>query len=84
MLDPPGNFHPVGHLSKVTFVTDTEREIKIQRAASGIEAAMHCWEQSGNFADRGRADRYRLEMEDLIRGRGPDQVARMEAQRGLL
>lgn len=55
-------------------MTDKDREMKIQRAASGIEAAMHEWEQSGCFAARGRADRYRLEMEALINGRGAVQA----------
>jgi hypothetical protein len=64
-------------------MTDKEREIKIQRCASGIEAAMHDYEQSGYFHDRGRADGYRIEMEALIKGRGADRVAAMEQALGL-
>lgn len=64
-------------------MTDNEREMKIQCAASGIEAAMDAWEQSGNFADRGRADGYRLIMEVLIRERSAEKVASMESELGL-
>lgn len=64
-------------------MTDQEREIKIKRAASGVEAAMHEWEQSGCFSARGRADRYRIEMEALIKGRSDGAVAGMEEALGL-
>lgn len=64
-------------------MTDQEREIKIKRAASGLEAAMHEWEQAGCFAARGRADSYRLAMEALIKGRSAGAVANMEDALGL-
>lgn len=65
-------------------MTDTERERKIQQAASGIEAAMYEWDQFGFFSARGRSDSYRLEMENLIRGRSAEKVGAMEDELGLL
>jgi hypothetical protein len=58
-------------------MTDQYRETKIKRDASGIEADIHEWDQSGCFASRGRADSYRLEMERLINNRSPEQLSSM-------
>lgn len=46
-------------------------------------AAYNRYEASGCFADRGEADGWRLQMEAAIASRSPEQVARMEAKRGL-
>lgn len=58
---------------------DLAREVAIQQAGRDIEAAMGRYGDSGNFADRGEADAARLRMQELIAGRSPEQVARMQA-----
>lgn len=50
-------------------LTDGERECAIALAASLICHHIELWEISGDFADRGNADRARLSMEALIKGR---------------
>lgn len=64
-------------------LTDGEREAAIALAASLIEHHMELYEISGNFADRGNADRARLSMEALIKGRSAEFVAKLERERGL-
>jgi len=41
------------------------------------------YEVTGSFADRGDADRYRLEMEAAIKQRSAKQVTRLEKVKGL-
>ena len=41
------------------------------------------YETDGCFAAKGDADRARLLMEKLIRGRRPEYVAKLEMERGL-
>lgn len=65
-------------------LTDGEREAAIALAASLIEHHIELYEISGDFADRGNADRARLSMEALIKGRSAEQIARMEQERGLV
>jgi hypothetical protein len=65
-------------------LTDDQREEAIRIAAGLVEKHMAAWEKSGCFADRGNADRARVLMEQLIRGRSPEYVARIERERGLL
>ena len=65
-------------------LSDDEREAAIQRAGKFIESSMAEWDESGCFAARGRAERARMLMEALIRGRSPERVAQMERERGLL
>lgn len=68
---------------QVTTMTDAEREEAIQRAGKAIEKHMAIWASDGCMAARGDVDRARQSMEALIAGRSPEQVARMEAERGL-
>jgi hypothetical protein len=49
-----------------------------------MEAAMARYEAHGDLSDRGEADRYRIEMEALIKGRSAAQVVQMEVERGLV
>ena len=46
-------------------------------------AAYNRYERTGCFADRGEADRCRLQMEAAIALRRPSQVRAMETERGL-
>lgn len=78
-------------------LTDTEREAAIKRAGELVIAFMQehraaslRWQEGGNLADKGDADRQFLNareaqrlMVELIRGRSAEQVARMEMERGL-
>lgn len=64
-------------------LTDGEREAAIGLAASLVEYHVELWEISGCFTDRANADRARLAMEALIKGRSAEQIAKMEAARGL-
>jgi hypothetical protein len=64
-------------------MTDAEREEAIKAAGQAIERHMAEYAASGCFAARGAADRARRFMEQLIAGRSPEQVARMEQERGL-
>jgi hypothetical protein len=64
-------------------MTDDEREQHIKDCGWLMEDAMrrHC--ETGCFSYRGEADRWKLLMHEAIRGRSAEQVARMEAERGL-
>ena len=64
-------------------MTDTDREAEIARLSAEIEAAYAVWQSDGCFAARDDADRLMKQRDDLVRGRGAAQVARMEAERGL-
>lgn len=66
-------------------LTQAELELEAHIMSCGrlVERAMASYEASGNFADRGEADRWRLEMERSIAMRAPETVAKLEAARGL-
>lgn len=64
-------------------LADDEREAEILRAGNEIEAAMGRYAASSDLIDRADADRARLRMEALIRGRSAAQVQRMEQERGI-
>ena len=64
-------------------LTEGEREAAIGLAASLIEHHRELYEISGCFTDRANADRARLSMEALIKGRSAEQVSRLERERGL-
>ncbi len=64
-------------------MTDSEREAEIARLSAEMEAAWTTWERDGRFAARGEADRLMRLRDDLVRGRSAEQIARMEAERGL-
>jgi hypothetical protein len=64
-------------------LTDAQREAAIKLAGEAIERHMARYQQSHCFADLGAADRARLSMEALIKGRSAAQIHRMEVERGL-
>ena len=64
-------------------MTDADREAEIARLSAEMEAAYAIWQSDGCFAARDDADRLMRQRDDLVRGRGAAQVARMEAERGL-
>lgn len=64
-------------------MSDGEREIRIGQHSSLMLHFMAEWDAHGNFDDRGHAERHLMLMADLIRDRSPEQVARMERERGL-
>lgn len=64
-------------------MNDQEREQHIRDCGVQMQRAMLAYQQSGCLSDRGEADRFRLLMEEAIRGRSPEYVARLETERGL-
>jgi hypothetical protein len=64
-------------------LTDEERERHIRSCGILMEAAMRSWSETGDFTYRGEADRWKLLMQEAIKGRSPAQVAKMERERGL-
>lgn len=80
-----------------TTLTDAEREEAIKRCGEAIvrhmtlkALALQRYDISGDFGDKGKADRHRLMAEEfsrcmaqLVMGRSPEQIARMESERGL-
>jgi hypothetical protein len=64
-------------------LSDAERERHISSCAFLMEDAMRRWYETGCFSHRGEADRWRLLMEEAIKGRSLAQVRRMERERGL-
>ena len=73
------------HLRRISpaRMTDTDREAEIARLSAEMEAAYAVWQSDGCFAAKDRADSLMRQRDDLVRGRGAAQVARMEAERGL-
>ena len=64
-------------------MTDTERERHISDCGRLMEAAMDRYAESSDLADLGDAHRWRLAMEQAIKGRSAEQVTRMEKNAGL-
>lgn len=62
---------------------DQQREKQITAHAALVEGAMARWEATGCSHARGQAEGYWVAMEELIRGRSAEQVARMEEALGL-
>lgn len=79
---PSSRTEPILHVDAP--LTDECREEAIQRAGRAMEAHYFRWCCTGNFADKGDADRARLLMEALIAGRSKAQVLRMEIRKGLI
>lgn len=69
--------------SPTPLVVDEENERHIRDCGWLMQCALHRWEQSGCFAARGEADRWRIEMEAAIKARSAAQVARLERDLGL-
>lgn len=61
----------------------TEREAHIRDCGRLMEAAMARYAESSDLADLGDAHRWRLAMEQAIKGRSAEQVTRMEKNAGL-
>lgn len=64
-------------------MSDAERELHIKDCGDLMQAAMVRYEDSNNFHDRADADAWRMLMEKSIKARSPEQVARMEKEKGL-
>jgi hypothetical protein len=64
-------------------LTDLEREYCIKESGKRLEALHAVYKASGCFNDAAARDCELRYMAALIRGRSPEQVARMEAERGL-
>lgn len=62
---------------------DQEREWLIQVEGLMLQVEMSVWNRTGNFDAHAAACRHQTRMFELIRGRSPAVVARMEAERGL-
>jgi hypothetical protein len=67
----------------LTGMSDNEREAHIRDCAWLMEDAMRRWHETSDFGYRGEADRWRLLMEEAIRGRSPEFVRKLELERGL-
>jgi hypothetical protein len=80
---PAALSYPDSDSSRQTLLTDGEREKHIKDCAWLMEDAMRRYYETGCFSHRGEADRWRLLMEEAIRGRSAEVVARMEKERRL-
>jgi hypothetical protein len=67
----------------LSVLSDKERELHIRSCAWLMEDAMRRYYDTSYIGYRGEADRWRLLMEEAIKGRSPAQVAKMERERGL-
>jgi hypothetical protein len=82
--DTPHPAYPeVGAVRHGGTLSDLSREVAIQHEAREVEQCMRRYGETNCFSDRGAADRARLRMEELIKGRSAAQVERMERERGL-
>jgi hypothetical protein len=64
-------------------LTDLEREYCIKESGKRLEALHATYKASGCFNDAAARDCELRYMAALIRGRSPEQIQRMEAERGL-
>lgn len=62
---------------------DHERELLISIEGLQVELQMSIWARTGDFGAHGVATRHQARMVELIKGRSPAVVARLEAERGL-
>lgn len=62
---------------------DQEREWLIQVEGLMLQVEMSVWSRTGNFDAHAAATRHQARMVELIKGRSPAVVARLEAERGL-
>ena len=62
---------------------DQEREWLIQVEGLMLQVEMSVWSRTGNFDAHAAATRHCARQRELIKGRSPAVVARMEAERGL-
>lgn len=67
----------------IRLMSDQERELHIKDCGELMQAAMARYEASNNLHDRADADAWRILMEKAIKARSPEQVARMEKEKGL-
>jgi hypothetical protein len=73
------------HITEISTksMSDRERELHIRDLGWLIEDSMARYYETSCLTHRGDADRFRLLMEEAIRGRSQEQVARLEKERGL-
>lgn len=69
--------------SRLSYSEDAALETHIKACGERMEASWAMWELHGNFADHGEASYWLGKMQDAIRSRSPEQVARLEQERGL-
>ncbi len=86
--DPAPHAVPVlavdfGRDSMPLSAVDQEREWLIQVEGLMLQVEMSVWNRTGNFDAHASATRHQTRMVELIKGRSPAVVARMEAERGL-
>lgn len=62
---------------------DQEREWLIQVEGLMLQVEMSVWSRTGNFDAHAAACRHQTRMFELVKGRSPAVVTRMEAERGL-
>lgn len=62
---------------------DQEREWLIQVEGLMLQVEMSVWNRTGNFDAHAAATRHCAKQTELVKGRSPAVVARMEAERGL-
>lgn len=80
LVGAPSVRHPTdGAMSAADLI-----EQRIRHYGLLMQEAMERWSQDGCFADRGEADRHRIEMETAIAQRTPETVRRMEVERNLV
>lgn len=72
-----------GALGEPISAIDQEREWLIQVEGLMLQVEMSVWNRTGNFDAHASATRHCTRMGELIKGRSPAVVARMEAERGL-
>lgn len=72
------------YAAKPFTITDEQREAAIALAAAAVERHMAEYERTHCFGAYGNADRARMSMESLIKLRSPEQIAKMERERGLV
>lgn len=63
--------------------SDEDREQQIRQAGLDMQHAYWEYERTGDLGSLGEAHKHRIRMTELIRGRSPQQVARMEQERGI-
>jgi hypothetical protein len=82
-VNPPDNLSSSRQTEQTQPLTDEEREASIYRAGNAMQAWYSHYRQSGDSRMLDMAYAALGLMRSLIAGRSPEQVARMERERGL-
>ena len=80
----PSPTHPMPQDRGFGPIPDDEREQHISDCARLMEAAMARYLESSDLADLGDAHRWRLAMEEAIKGRSAEWVRQAEIERGIV